>query len=215
VAGIECEPSEVAIRGPLLELREIFKVQTEVLDLRGRTRSISKRKVAIVPPSDRWEARFTPAQVEVTVLIEKTSLTRRWEGLPIQVVQRPGSRLQYVMIPEKADLSLTGHPDMLDPLRDGEVRILADLSELRPGVTTNVPLFAYVPPGLEAAAQLDPATAQVIVKELDTGPALDLLAPGVRLTLPEGAGPAKSVPAPPDQPATRPERPGGATEGRN
>jgi len=190
VTTVLCDPSEVTIRGPDIELKDVEVVQTELIDIRGRTRSISRR-VAIVEPSDRWEATFTPSEVEVSIQIEEERATRRWENVDVSVIEPPGRTNEYVIEPGRVDVSITGRPEEIGRVREGEVRIFADCSGVLRGRTNDVLLIVHVPTWLRAAAEATPSNVQVRV--VDPPPLPPPPAPPAEEVVPE-----QDEPAPPD-----------------
>ncbi|MDA0323072.1 MAG: YbbR-like domain-containing protein [Verrucomicrobia bacterium] len=198
VTTVSCDPSEVTIRGPDIELKDVEVVQTELIDIRGRTRPLSRR-VAIVEPSDRWEATFTPSQVEVSIQIEEERATRRWENVDVSVIEPAGRTNEYVIEPAQVDVSITGRPEEIGRVREGEVRIFADCASVLRGRTNDVLLIVHVPTWLRAASQATPSNVQVRIVEPPPPP----LPPPPPAPAPDPA-PAEEVvpeedePAPPD-----------------
>jgi YbbR domain-containing protein len=164
VTTVECEPAEVTIHGPDIELKKVEMVQTELIDIRGRSRSLSRR-VAVVAPSDRWEASFTPSEVEVSIQIEEERATRRWENVDVAVIEPPGSKNEYIVQPNRVDIALTGRPEEIGRVRDGDVRIFADCSTVVRGRTNDVLLMVHVPTWLRAVPETTPSNVRVRVVE--------------------------------------------------
>lgn len=160
VRRIASDPEEVVIRGPVVELEDVEEVETELIDIRGRTRSLAQT-VSFVEPSTRWEARFTPSQVDVTIEIEEDRLTRHWEGLHVTPLADPRVLPELQVRPDRISLSLSGRPGPLRRLRDEQIRALIDCSKVKRGVTNILPVIVHVPATLQADAEPNPAQVEV------------------------------------------------------
>jgi hypothetical protein len=155
---------------------ETVRVQTDAIDVEGRSQSFATR-ARLFPPGDAVNAVVEPADMVVNVVIISEKATARLEHVPVIVVQPPSSANRWITDPAWVDIEVTG--------RSEEVKAVA-FGQLIASVNGNVPVTPFSVPN-EAPVMVH-VLQGVVVDEVKPVP------PVVKL-IPVPAEPITPVPA--------------------
>ncbi len=165
VESVVCTPASVILYGPQMRLNEIVSVSTAPIDLEGRSKSFRKQNLAVLPPSEAWTARIAPANVQVDVKMVERSATREFRDVPVGVMVQPGPRPRLEVQPASVTVVLKGRAELLNNLKENDVRAYADCAEMKAGATVELPVNVHLVPGLSTVS-VDPPTVKVVIGEL-------------------------------------------------
>lgn len=125
--GARALPDAMEIVGPQAEIEATERVRTDLISLDGRRESFSQR-VGAVP--DGADVRLlNPRPVEVRVEIDEAPEERRFEGVPVVLA---GQVYEASVSPQEVEVTLSGPPSLLARISPGQLRAVADVSELAP-----------------------------------------------------------------------------------
>jgi YbbR domain-containing protein len=160
-AAIEFEPKFVIIRGSRRKLEKMESdVLTEPVDVDGRVESFTK-SVRVLPPVDTWVSSIEPGEITVKVNIVTESASRELLDVPVLAVVEPGIAANVRFQPEMVKVTLHGRPEILDKIRDNDVKAFADCSMI--GISaTNVPVIVFIPQAQDISTAADPEFVTVI-----------------------------------------------------
>jgi YbbR domain-containing protein len=146
VTNVGIDPPVVRVRGPVFVLNELPGfLTTEPISLEGRTEDVIERVPLELPPG---VAMFDPKEpaVQVAIQIEpyfdSVSLTSTltFQGL------RPG--LKAIASPEQIEVILSGPRPRLSNLKEEDLRVILDLSELTLGDEEQLEPLIVPPEGI-------------------------------------------------------------------
>lgn len=160
ITTVGVEPEWVVIRGPGPELAQTEEAMTELIDVAGRTKTLSRR-VGLVSPSDRWEAMYDPPAVDVTIGIVRRTVSVTHERVPVSAFTTPGTGYAVSVDPARVNIYLSGPPDLEGSMRSATVRALVDCDGLAPGTTNERPVMVHIPSGSAATVRADPENVRV------------------------------------------------------
>jgi len=122
----ECEPSQVAVRGPRSIIEVMQSARLAPFDVSGLSEGVHKRRIALDAPPSR--VRFVgTSSVTVNVTIARRLAEARFENRPIEVVGVAGG----VSTPRTADVSVFGPPEVVRALKADQVVPRADLTQVQ------------------------------------------------------------------------------------
>ncbi|HRR34449.1 MAG TPA: hypothetical protein P5026_10140 [Kiritimatiellia bacterium] len=151
---------------------ETVRVQTDAIDVEGRSQSFATR-VRLYPPGEAVNAVVEPSDMVVNVLIISEKATARLERVPVVVVQPPGDANRWLAEPAWIDVEVTGRSEVIKAITFGQ--ILASVNGAIPvstlSVTNDVPVTIHVQQGLAVdEVKAVPSTVRLI--PAPAGPAL-------------------------------------------
>jgi len=127
VVGRATEPSSVLISGPrsLIEAQE--RVDTSVVDVRGRTASFSQA-VSLIPASRLITIASAPT-ADVRIDIVEESVNEQFDGVEVVVIN---NRFQVTVNPQTLGVVLSGPPSVLRQLNVAQMSMVIDAFDLDP-----------------------------------------------------------------------------------
>lgn len=145
----------------LASLPEIL--DTDEIDLRGRTASFTERVPVRLPP-DLPPGSVTILEgqmIEVSIVIEARVIQRQFDGVSVQVA---GAQSEVRVIPSRVSVILTGAQPILDGLRPEDVIVTVDVTGL-PAGTVDVQPQAIISGGMigTEGVRVIPATVGLII----------------------------------------------------
>ena len=138
-SDVRCIPSEVVVSGPELMLKSLDTVFTEPIPLSETVTDSFEYESRLAVPAD---LQFATAKVMVQAEIIKSLEQRRIGRLPVRLLQNGSDKLKAATVDpaQTADVTLSGLSTRLAMLKPEDIRLFADLSDIRkPGIYT-VPL---------------------------------------------------------------------------
>ena len=159
-------PQTVVVDGPAELLEDLLFVETEPVNIEGRTESLVQQAPITGLPEGVTVVDPATSQVEVTVVIQEAAVE---QGLPNQPVETIGLNPRYTarVEPETVTVVLDAPRDLLRAMNADDVKVRVDLSgrgpgtyELRPDVT--------VPPGVTWNGN-EPQTVRVVIEHAPAG----------------------------------------------
>lgn len=160
VGKVRCEPESVTVFGPHGKLKSIKDLKTEPIGLEGRVRSFTL-SAEVEQPSERWDARITPAFVKVFVELEERSGSVTFEDIPVGILSQGKEFKTGRIKPARVRISISGRPDQLQALDPADVRAFVDVSVL-PAEGSNASEYAvqvYLPPELKLVRVTPPSVS--------------------------------------------------------
>jgi len=141
---------------------EKVQVQTEPLDVDGRTQSFSTR-LKLHPPGDA-RLRVEPSEILVNVQIISEKSTVRIEKVPVRLVQPSGTGPAWRCEPEWVSVELTGRTEQIRVIKFEEVGAIVNVENVREGISTNtLPVRILLRQGLSVdSATATPETVTLI-----------------------------------------------------
>lgn len=136
---VRCIPAEVMVSGPELTLNSFNTMFTEPIPLSETVRDSFEFESKLIVPAD---LQVNPGRVMVQVDIAKNLEQRRFAGLPVRLMSGGDASLKAALegAARTADVLVSGGPARLSVLTKDDIRLYADLSDIRqPGIYT-VPL---------------------------------------------------------------------------
>lgn len=125
--GSRILPNATVIVGPEEPVSDVSRLLTEPIRLDGRTSSFSKRVEAI---PETPEVRILNAQEhEVRVEIDEAPVEAVFEEIPVVLA---GQVFEAETGPTLVTVTLSGPPSLLARIEPGQLRAVADVSELKP-----------------------------------------------------------------------------------
>jgi len=159
-----CAPASVTVYGPRQRLKDIESLRTAPVDLAGRTRSF-KARLPVQAPSDLWVSRIEPDAVSAEVTIVERSAEKSLEGVRVHALVDAGLGPNVRVTPGKVHIVLSGRSEILDTLRNEDVRAYVDCVGLDSSVSYELPVRVDVPHGLKVVST-EPSTIDVEMGEL-------------------------------------------------
>ena len=164
IEKIVVTPAAVELSGPALRLADVESVSTVPIDLDGRIRSISKRRLSLVPGENMGEVLMSPTNVTVDLAILERSISSLFPDLPILPMLPPGRKVRADVEPEVATLTVKGRPELMKDLAAENVRLFVDANEIENDAPARLPIRAVLPYGV-VLVRTEPAYATVRLKE--------------------------------------------------
>jgi len=140
VNSVIVNPDKVRIQGPSSVLKDMHSVWTKPIPVEGKRASFEVD--ASLDLRNPHLKVLTKVPVVAEVRIAEKRVTKRYEGLAIQVVNAPG---RYTIKPSHATVTVEGLPSVLEKsLVEGTLAVKIDLEGLSPGrhlrqVTVDLP----------------------------------------------------------------------------
>jgi YbbR domain-containing protein len=127
--GVESRPPRVRVRGPESHLNDLRRAPTETLLLEGKTQSFVATQIAVDLP----DRKLVPldAVVDIIVKIGEQRLTRRLDGVPVQLA----SGGQGTPQPARVTVELRGARSVVEKLSAADFVLVLDATQdgtLRP-----------------------------------------------------------------------------------
>ena len=159
-------PQSVVVDGPPDVLSDILFVETEPIDITGRTDSLVQQiglrplpnGVTIVDPPS--------SEVEITVVIQEVGGTQDLSDQPVQVIGLDAALTARVE-PGTVSVRLDVPIDLLRTMSADDVKVRVDLSGRGPGVYELRPEVT-VPPGVTWISN-DPQTVRIVIEPAGAG----------------------------------------------
>ena len=164
-AAVRCIPEAVMVSGPELTLNSLNSMFSEPIPLSETVRDPFEYESKLVA-SESLDV--SPRKVMVQVDIVKSFEQRRLNDLPILLVQSTDTSLQSKLVnpAQRAEITVTGLQSRLSVLDVKDIRLFADLSEIRRSGIDTVPLrFSCAVDGVSIKA-VTPGEVQVNVVKL-------------------------------------------------
>jgi len=152
IKKIQLDPLSVLVEGPRSQLEKVGKVKTQPIDVVGRLRSFRKTVRLAEEPGLKF---LSEAFVDVYVPIEESVGEKIFEEVPVKILSRTGNWAQISVSPDKLDLALRGSSKNLEGVRESDILIYAEVSELPEG-THEIPLQAILPESTALKESLQP-----------------------------------------------------------
>ena len=128
---------------------EKVRVQTDAIDVEGRSQSFSTR-VKFIPPGDTVNAVVEPASMVVTVQIVSEKATARIERVPVIVAQSASSTNRWTVEPAWVDIDVTGRSEEVKAVKAEQ--LIASVNGNIPGmsfsVTNEAPVLVHLLQGV-------------------------------------------------------------------
>lgn len=128
---IELNPNAALIEGPKGKLEKLEAIQTQALDVVGRTRSF-RRKVSLELDPD-LRSITKDLVVDVFVPIQREYGVNVFHDVPVKVLKDPRSPAAVTIQPETVSFALSGPKEVLDTLAASDLLVFIDVSGLEKG----------------------------------------------------------------------------------
>ncbi len=157
-------PATVELIGPEKRLSSIESIQTAIIDLDGRTRSINKRRVALLTGDHMDGVRLQPPIVTVDVHIAERTLSSRFPDIPVRALLPANQSLQVDLSPTTVILTVKGRPELMKNLDPEELLLFVDVGDIESSKPVKRAVRADLPPGI-TLVRTEPARLTVHVKD--------------------------------------------------
>jgi hypothetical protein len=135
------EPHQVRCTGPESRLANWQDVPTRPVSLAGRRGAFTER---VALDAGRDMVACQPSEVSVAAPLARLG-QRQLQGRPVILLHAPGPELAVDLQPERATVVLSGPLDAVAALDPDDVRLVLDVSTLRPGEHQRLRLVAELP----------------------------------------------------------------------
>lgn len=129
--GAHVRPDTILVEGPESAMETLTELLTEPIPLNNRTREFVEIVDAVAPPQVRA---IEPRSLSVRVIVDTTPVERTFADVP--VVLRGGGAAARSN-PSTLKVTLEGPPGLLQQITPGQIRVVADVRELKPGSRTD------------------------------------------------------------------------------
>jgi hypothetical protein len=158
---------------------ERVRIQTDVIDVEGRSQSYATR-VRLFPPGDAINVAVDPADMVVNVVIISEKATALLERVPVVVVQPSRSANRWVTDPAWVDIEVTGRSEEVKAITFGQ--LLASVDGNVPvtplSVTNEAPVMVHVQQGVVVdEVKPVPPVVKLIPVPLDPVPSVQAVVP--------------------------------------
>ena len=126
-------PQTVVIDGPSEHLNDILFVETEPVDINGRTESLVQQVSLRALPSGVTVVDPASSEVEMTVVIQEVGVDQVLDDQPVEVIGL-GEQLTARVEPATVAVRLDAPSDLLGSMSADDVSVRVDLSGRGPGV---------------------------------------------------------------------------------
>ena len=164
IEKIAVVPATILLSGPARRLAGIESVSTMPVDLDGRIRSFSKRRIPLVAGDAMAGVAMDPAAVTLDMNIVERSVSVPFPDVPILPMMPPGVSLRAEIDPEVASVVVKGRPDVAKTLVADDVILFVDATDITGKRAVKLPVRAVLPPGVSLVGA-DPAVVSVQLKE--------------------------------------------------
>ncbi|MFL6229111.1 MAG: YbbR-like domain-containing protein [Pyrinomonadaceae bacterium] len=122
--GVEARPARVRVRGPESHLNGLPRAPTETITIEGKTESFVASQIAVDLP----DRKIVPldAVVDVIIKIGEERLTRRFEGVTVQLA--PGTQ-GATPLPQRATVELRGARSVVEKLRAADLVLVIEAGQ--------------------------------------------------------------------------------------
>jgi len=152
-------PQNVVIRGAKSRVQSVSSLQTEEIDLTGRSSSFAAR-VKVVSPNPLVKV-SGDATADFHATIQEATVQHVFDGVPISPFDLP-PHLALKELPGAGRLKVQGTQLAVDALRPEDLRLLLELGTVRHAGTYTAPIRADAAPGV-MVLDWDPKDATVVV----------------------------------------------------
>jgi len=159
VDKVVCTPATIVVKGPLQRIAEIERVRTVALNMETRNQSFRER-VALMSPSDRWDAELSPEKVTVDIVIKEYAATRLIKGVDVYALLKAGKGSELSITPAQVNVTLEGREEMLNRVRPMELKAYIDCSGLEAAARYELPVRVDVSGDVVVGA-IEPSTVSV------------------------------------------------------
>ena len=151
---------------------ETVRVQTDAIDVEGRSQSFATR-VRLYPPGEAVNAVVEPSDMVVNVLIISEKATTRLERVPVVVVQPPGDANRWLAEPAWVDIEVTGRSEVVKAITFGQIiaSVNGNIPVVPRSVTNEVPVTVHVQQGL-AVDEVKALPPAIRLTPIHAGPAV-------------------------------------------
>lgn len=164
IEKIVITPASVEASGPAQQLAELESIFTTPLDLDGRNRSISKRRMGLVRSGHMSEVQINPATVTLDLTIVERSISTAFPDLPIHALMPVGRSVRADVEPDTVRLTVKGRPELMKNMTAEDLQAYVDATDLDASEPAKLPIRAILPPGL-SVVRTEPANATVRLKD--------------------------------------------------
>ncbi len=154
-------PTNVTIRGPVGQLKDVKEIRTRPISLKGRNGTFRER-IALAAPSDIWDARMDPERVMVEAAIVEHTSEKLVEAVPVSAMVGTGSRLLIRVEPSHVNITLKGGEDILKEADVTRISAYVDCSGMDAGASSVLPV-KVVPLPRMAVDRIEPDVVNVEV----------------------------------------------------
>jgi len=125
---VTVSPASIEVVGPEDEVAVLEHVDTDPIRISGRTEPFTVRVSA--RPVEADVRVLDPRLLTVRVEIDETRRRRTFEGVP--VVLEGGTAFDAVPASDRQSVTVSGPPRLVDRLQADQMRVVADVRDLRP-----------------------------------------------------------------------------------
>jgi len=162
-AEVTYEPRVVTIRGPESRLADKKILRTEPVDVEGAVGSFNVR-VNILTEGEAVVWHIEPKDVVAHINIVTESINKEWKNVKVLALVSGRCGMELSFSPEFVNVSLHGSPQSVNSIRDGDLNVFADCSDIAKSGVYHVPVAINLPPGLNLSAAIEPAEITVTAK---------------------------------------------------
>lgn len=158
-------PKEVKIRGSKSRLEELVArgenlVETAKVDVDGIEDSFTTR-VRVLQPPDTWVAKIKPSEIRVKIQIVTEKATRGITNVTVLAIMQQDRAANVSFEPETVNITLTGQKEVLDGIKEQQVKAFVDCTDIIMSVTNELPVNIHLPAEIEASVLVEPRTVKV------------------------------------------------------
>ena len=164
IEKITVVPATILLSGPARRLAGIESVSTMPVDLDGRIRSFSKRRIPLVSGDAMAGVVLDPPAVTLDMNVVERSVSVRFPDVPVLPMMPPGVSLRAEIEPEVASVVVKGRPDVAKNLAAEDVVLFVDATDVTGKRAVKLPVRAVLPPGVSLVGA-EPAAVSVQLKE--------------------------------------------------
>ncbi len=128
------DPKTVVVRGDRTTIEAMNgSIQTEPIDLTGRTATFTQRVKLALPEG---VTQPDPVDITVTVEVEPVLGSREFDNIPVQPQGLDLADYSITLQPDRVNVIVSGPQQILDALTPGDISVIAPLAGLSAGKTT-------------------------------------------------------------------------------
>lgn len=170
VRALILEPDEVTIQGPQELLADIDSLSTtpiQLSDLQKDTTQTVTPLLSDLPPG----IVVTPREIRAIITLEERKLEETFTDLPIEAVSRNGRPSNLMLMPDKAEVSVSWPSSRARAITASDIRIqvTVDEDELAQNGSLTLPLVAVAPSGV-AVTGIKPGSVTVQKQNVNVPP---------------------------------------------
>lgn len=163
-AAVDYEPRTATLRGPAQRLHRIHQLAAEPVDVEGRAESFTC-EARLLLPGDAWPIEIIPPFVTVRVHLSTQMAVREVGPCPVLAVVRAGAGVAVETVPSTVRVIVEGTAQELRALKEEEIRVGVDCSDLDPSLTYDLPVQWFRPGGSSIRLVTDPPAVKVTLRK--------------------------------------------------